>query len=142
MIKNLSPSRASQFKTCPKQFEYANVIKIQEPTNEVQAKGITIHTALESLYDKKPEERTVDNLHTIFRAAWNDVRNNDEYSHLFKTREDERAWGLDALNLLSNYFKLEDPKTIQPSEDAGNGLVQNGFLLHVDLRKKNKLPAA
>mgnify|MGYP003330711859 CR=1 FL=1 len=25
MIKNLSPSRASQFKTCPRQFKYANV---------------------------------------------------------------------------------------------------------------------
>ena len=116
MIKNLSPSRASQFKTCPKQFEYANVIKIEEPTNEVQAKGTTIHTALEILYDKKPEERTVDNLHTIFRAVWNDVRNNDEHSSLFETREDEREWGLDALNLLNNYFKLEDPTTIQPLE--------------------------
>ena len=116
MIKNLSPSRASQFKTCPKQFEYANVIKIEQPTNEVQAKGTTIHTALEILYDKRPEERTVDNLHTIFRAAWNDVRNNDEHSNLFETREDEREWGLDALNLLSNYFKLEDPKAIQPLE--------------------------
>ena len=116
MIKNLSPSRASQFKTCPKQFEYANVIKIEQPTNEVQAKGTTIHTALEILYDKRPEERTVANLHTIFRAAWNDVRNNDEHSNLFETREDEREWGLDALNLLSNYFKLEDPKAIQPLE--------------------------
>ena len=41
MIKNLSPSRASQFKTCPKQFKFANIDKIKEPTNEVQAKGTT-----------------------------------------------------------------------------------------------------
>ena len=34
MIKNLSPSRASQFKTCPKQFKFANVDKLKEPTNE------------------------------------------------------------------------------------------------------------
>ena len=38
MIKNLSPSRASQFKTCPKQFKFANIDKLKEPTNEVQAK--------------------------------------------------------------------------------------------------------
>ena len=57
MIKNLSPSRASQYKTCPKQFEFANVIKIKEPTNEVQAKGTTVHTALENLYDMKPDKR-------------------------------------------------------------------------------------
>ena len=47
MIKNLSPSRASQFKTCPKQYKFANVDKIIEPTNEVQAKGTTLHQALE-----------------------------------------------------------------------------------------------
>ena len=47
MIKNLSPSRASQFKTCPKQFKFANIDKIKEPTNEVQAKGTTVHEALE-----------------------------------------------------------------------------------------------
>ena len=47
MIKNLSPSRASQFKTCPKQFKFANVDKLKEPTNEVQAKGTTVHQALE-----------------------------------------------------------------------------------------------
>jgi CRISPR/Cas system-associated exonuclease Cas4 (RecB family) len=48
MIKNLSPSRASQFKTCPKQFKFANVDKLKEPTNEVQAKGTTVHQALET----------------------------------------------------------------------------------------------
>ena len=51
MIKNLSPSRASQFKTCPKQFKFANVDKLKEPTNEVQAKGTTVHQALEDLFD-------------------------------------------------------------------------------------------
>ena len=116
MIKNLSPSRASQFKTCPKQFEYANVMKIEEPTNEVQAKGTTIHTALEKLYDKDPKERTIDNLHNLFRSAWNEVRNNDEHSNLFKSKEEERKWGLDALSLLNNYFKLENPQQIKPLE--------------------------
>ena len=114
MIKNLSPSRASQFKTCPKQFEYANVIKIEEPTNEVQAKGTTIHTALEKLYDKEPKERTAGNLHNLFRSAWNEVRNNNEHSNLFKTKEEERKCGLDALSLLDNYFKLENPQKIKP----------------------------
>ena len=38
MIKNLSPSRASQYKTCPQQFKFANIDKIEEPTTPVQAK--------------------------------------------------------------------------------------------------------
>ena len=60
MIKNLSPSRASQFKTCPKQFKFSNVDKLKEPTNEVQAKGTTVHQALEDLFDLPKEERNVE----------------------------------------------------------------------------------
>ena len=69
MIKNLSPSRASQFKTCPKQFKFANVDKIKEPTTEVQAKGTTVHQALEDLYDLPKEERTPENLYNLFRSC-------------------------------------------------------------------------
>ena len=67
MIKNLSPSRASQFKTCPKQFKFANIDKIKEPTNEVQAKGTTVHEALEKIFDLPKEERNLENLHNLFR---------------------------------------------------------------------------
>ena len=63
MIKNLSPSRASQFKTCPKQFKFANIDKIKEPTNEVQAKGTTVHEALEKIFDLPKEDRNLENLH-------------------------------------------------------------------------------
>ncbi len=65
MIKNLSPSRASQFKTCPKQFKFANVDKLKEPTNEVQAKGTTVHQALEDLFDLPKEERSIEKLHNL-----------------------------------------------------------------------------
>ena len=116
MIKNLSPSRASQFKTCPKQFKFANVDKIKEPTTEVQAKGTTVHQALEDLYNLPKEERTAENLYNLFRNAWTKVRNNDEHANLFKTVEEEKEWGVDALKLLSNYLTLENPKEIEPLE--------------------------
>ena len=83
MIKNLSPSRASQFKTCPKQFKFANVDKLKEPTNEVQAKGTTVHQALEDLFDLPKEERSIEKLHNLFRDAWTKVRGNDEHHNLF-----------------------------------------------------------
>jgi len=116
MIKNLSPSRASQFKTCPKQFKFANVDKIKEPTTEVQAKGTTVHQALEDLYDLPKEERTPENLYNLFRSAWTKVRNDDEHVNLFQNVEEEKEWGVDALNLLSNYLTLENPEEIEPLE--------------------------
>ena len=116
MIKNLSPSRASQFKTCPKQFKFANIDKIKEPTTEVQAKGTTVHQALEDLYDLPKEERTPDNLYNLFRAAWTKVRSDDEHVNLFQNVEEEKEWGVDALNLLANYLTLENPQEIEPLE--------------------------
>ena len=116
MIKNLSPSRASQFKTCPKQFKFANVDKIKEPTTEVQAKGTTVHQALEDLYDLPKEERTSENLYNLFRNAWTKVRGNDEHVNLFQTLEEEKDWGVDALKLLANYLTLENPQEIEPLE--------------------------
>ena len=116
MIKNLSPSRATQFKTCPKQFKFSNVDKIKEPTNLVQAKGTTVHQALEDLYSLPSEERTSDTLYNLFRKAWSNVRGNDEHVNLFNSIEEEREWGQEGLNLLHNYLKLENPKTLEPLE--------------------------
>ena len=116
MIKNLSPSRASQFKTCPKQFKFSNVDKIKEPTNLVQAKGTTVHQALEDLYSLPSEERTSDTLYNLFRKAWSNVRGNDEHVNLFNSIEEEREWGQEGLNLLHNYLKLENPQTLEPLE--------------------------
>ena len=116
MIKNLSPSRASQFKTCPKQFKFSNVDKIKEPTNLVQAKGTTVHQALEDVYRLLREERTSDSLYNLFRKAWSNVRGNDEHVNLFNSIEEEREWGQEGLNLLHNYLKLENPQTLEPLE--------------------------
>ena len=116
MIKNLSPSRASQFKTCPTQFKFSNVDKIKEPTNLVQAKGTTVHQALEDLYSLPSEERTSDTLYNLFRKAWSNVRGNDEHVNLFNSIEEEREWGQEGLNLLHNYLKLENPQTLEPLE--------------------------
>ena len=116
MIKNLSPSRASQFKTCPQQFKYANVDKLKEPTNEVQAKGTTVHQALEDLFDLPQDERSIEKLHNLFRDAWTKVRGTDEYHNLFSSVEEERDWGIDGLKLLNNYMTIEDPTTFNPLE--------------------------
>lgn len=116
MIKNLSPSRASQYKTCPKQFKFANIDKISEPTTEVQAKGTTVHQALEDLFDLPKNDRTLEKLHDLFRNAWTKVRGNDDHFDLFDSVEEERDWGIDGLKLLNNYMTMEDPTSFEPLE--------------------------
>ena len=144
-IKNLSPSRASQFKTCPRQFKFSNIDKIKEPTNEVQAKGTTVHQALEDLFDLPSHERDINNLHNLFRKAWTKVRNNDDHYNLFDTVEEERKWGLDGLKLLNNYMSIEDPQSFEPLErerwvrGSIDDLNLRGILDRMDRNKNGKL---
>ena len=157
MIKNLSPSRASQFKTCPQQFKFANVDKLKEPTNEVQAKGTAVHQALEDLFELPKEDRDTEKLHKLFRTAWTKVRRTDEYHSLFSSVDEEREWGVDGLKLLNNYMSMEDPKSFDPLERERwvrgtiedlnlRGILdrmdrnQNGELIIVDY-KSGKAPA-
>jgi len=145
MIKNLSPSRASQFKTCPKQFKFANVDKLKEPTNEVQAKGTTVHQALEDLFELPKEDRNIENLHNLFREAWTKVRGTDEHHNLFSTVEEEREWGVDGLKLLNNYMTIEDPTSFDPLERERwvRGSIEDlnlrGILDRMDRNEKGEL---
>ena len=142
MIKNLSPSRASQYKTCPQQFKFANIDKIEEPTTDVQAKGILVHEALEEMYKLPPEDRPsiiskeeleeekdiIKNsekdsgpkskqLHDLFRNIFLDKRSSDEYVHLFVDKEKSIEFGKDSLKLLTNYLTMEDPKNVNSIEN-------------------------
>ena len=82
----------------------------------MQAKGTTVHQALEDLFDLEPEERNTEKLHNLFREAWTKVRGNDEHHNLFTSVEEEREWGLDGLKLLNNYMSIEDPTSFEPLE--------------------------
>ena len=39
-----------------------------------------------------------------------------EYPDLFASVEDEREWGLGSLQLLADYFTIEDPRSFEPDE--------------------------
>eukprot|EP00814_Leptocylindrus_danicus_P013680 CAMPEP_0116011566 /NCGR_PEP_ID=MMETSP0321-20121206/4638_1 /TAXON_ID=163516 /ORGANISM="Leptocylindrus danicus var. danicus, Strain B650" /LENGTH=382 /DNA_ID=CAMNT_0003480811 /DNA_START=286 /DNA_END=1434 /DNA_ORIENTATION=+ len=124
MPKSLSPSSAAEFKNCPQSYFFQYILKIKQPTTEALAKGTMCHTALEQLFDLKPADRTLETLHNLMRKAWAEARDAEPYNILFKTDngaedderdlEAERKWGTEALRLLSNYFKLEDPRHVKP----------------------------
>lgn len=114
-ITRLSPSRASDFKVCPQLFKYRAIDRLPEPTTIYQARGTTAHLALQRLFDLPAPQRTPEALFGLFRRAWVEVRD-DEYPELFGSVEEERAWGLESLELLANYFLVEDPRSFDPLE--------------------------
>lgn len=114
-LETLSPSRAGDFKHCPQLFKFRAIDRLPEPTTVYQARGTTAHLALQRLFDLPAEQRTPDTLFDLFRQAWTEVRD-DEFEGLFESVEDERAWGIESLSLLANYFAVEDPTSFDPIE--------------------------
>lgn len=145
VLETLSPSRASDFKTCPQLFKFRAIDRLPEPTTIYQARGTTAHLALERLYDLPGVEREPDRLFDLFREAWNEVRGEDEYRDLFASEEDEREWGIESMQLLANYFAIEDPRAITPdqreldmTEDL-DGIVIRGILDRIDREDDGRL---
>ena len=122
MPKALSPSAAAEFKNCPQSFFFQYILSIKQPPNSALAKGSMCHSALEQIFDLEPRERTLQHLQNLFRKNWSEVRLSDAYGPLFEKQngefeherdiDSERKWGNEALELLNNYYQLEDPRMI------------------------------
>lgn len=112
-LHSLSPSRAGDFKHCPQLFRFRAIDRLPEPPTPYQARGTASHLALQRLFDLPAPQRTPEALYDLFRRAWEEVRLT-EYPGLFSSIEEERAWGLESLQILANYFAVEDPSSFDP----------------------------
>jgi putative RecB family exonuclease len=109
---SLSPSKVVSFRDCALAFKYSVIDRIPEPPSEPACKGTLVHRALELLYGREPDDRTVESALIDLERAWDDVMSNDEYSSL--TLADPDAFRSSAQTLVRRYFELEDPRTITP----------------------------
>ncbi len=136
-LASLSPSRASDFKTCPQLFKFRALDRLEEPATTWQARGTTAHLALQQLFDLPPAERSPGALYDLFRRAWSSARD-DEYAGLFGDQDAEQEWGVESLTLLANYFGLEDPRTFDPLDreldvtEEVDGMTIRGILDRID----------
>lgn len=114
-LTSLSPSRASDFKTCPQMYKLRTIDKIPTEPSIHQARGTTAHLALERLFVEPAAERTPERLYDLFREAWAELKPT-EFPDLFTDVDEERTWGIDSLHLLADYFAMEDPSSFEPIE--------------------------
>jgi putative RecB family exonuclease len=145
-LETLSPSRAADFKACPRLFRFRAIEHLPEPTTVHQARGTTAHLALQRLFDEAPAERTPDRLFDLFRQAWTELRSDEEFAGLFPDLDEERAWGVSSLAVLANYFGLEDPTSFDPLDreldllqDFDGGITIRGILDRIDRRPDGRL---
>lgn len=137
-LETLSPSRAGDFKTCPQLFKFRAIERLPEPTSVYQARGTTAHLALQRLFDHPAADRTPELLFDLFRAAWTEMRGDEEFEALFPDTDDERQWGVESLELLANYFGIEDPTSFEPVDreldmlEDLDGITIRGILDRID----------
>lgn len=116
-VANLSPSRASDFKTCPRLYKFRHLEKIPSVPTPAQARGTAIHLALERLFDFPASDRHPDQLLELLETAWEETLDNEEYQDLFAGDPEGRDKYLrGSRKVAERYFRVEDPREIEPLE--------------------------
>lgn len=116
--QRLSPSRASDWMTCPRKFYYRSVLRLPDPPTPQTARGTAAHQVLEDLLDPDvpAEQRTEATALAMVRSAWEKVRGDQgEYYDLAPPgSENEQALLEFVEAAVRNYFRIEDPARIHP----------------------------
>ena len=136
----LSPSRAGDFMTCPLLYRFRVIDRIPEPPTTATARGTLVHAVLERLFDLPAAGRTPAAAQDMLLPEWTRLCADDELLAALITDEEERArFVADAASALRGYFKLEDPRRLEPAErewyvetSLPSGLKLRGYIDRVD----------
>jgi len=136
----LSPSRAADFMTCPLLYRFRVIDRIPEPPTTATARGTLVHAVLERLFDLPAASRTPDAAAEMLVPEWSRLCAADELLAALITDDEERSrFVADAASALTGYFKLEDPRRLEPAQREwyveaalASGLKLRGYIDRVD----------
>ncbi len=134
---SLSPSRASDFMTCPLLFRFRSIDRLPEEPSAAAVRGTLVHRALETLFDLPAAERTASAAADLVDRAFRELERDDPDSAATVRNGDD---GPDVTALLAAYFVLEDPQRLEPharelgvSAQLAETFEVRGFIDRVDL---------
>ena len=111
--RTLTPSKASDFTSCPLAFRFATIERRPQPASPHAVKGTLVHAALEGLFWNHPAgSRTPAAASHELGRAWQAVQSDPEFVELALAPEEAAEFRADAEELVSNYFRLEDPDAV------------------------------
>jgi putative RecB family exonuclease len=138
---SLSPSRASDFMSCPLLYRFRVIDRLPETPSIDAVRGSVVHKVLEHLFDEPAGDRTPARANLLLGPAWEElVAREPELADMFSPDTADLATWLDQCrDLLGRYFGLEDPRCLEPAEREvhvatrlGSGLVLHGYIDRVD----------
>ncbi len=118
VLGSLSPSRASDFRTCPLLYRFRTIDRLPERPTEAATRGTVVHAVLERLFDLPAAERTPAAATRLLGPEWARlVTAEPELTAMFGGDDGaEAGWLASAAELLRGYFTLEDPSRLEPAE--------------------------
>ncbi|MPZ61813.1 MAG: DUF2800 domain-containing protein [Propionibacteriales bacterium] len=142
VLGSLSPSRASDFMTCPLLYRFRVIDQLPEVPSPDAVRGTVVHSVLERLFSLPAADRTPERAAELLEPAWDDLRESEpELADLFGGEPSELGRWLDECRrLLHRYFTLEDPRRLEPAEREvyvetllESGLQLRGYVDRVDV---------
>src|SRR3954447_23289088 len=114
----LSPSRASDFMTCPLLYRYRTIDRLPEEPSADALRGTLVHKVLEDLFDLPAGTRTPEEGRDLLVPTWDALLEAElGLAALFSAEgPDVAEWLASCRVVLDRYFTLEDPRRLAPPE--------------------------
>jgi putative RecB family exonuclease len=104
----LSPSKVSAFRDCALAFRFSATDRLPEAPSVAATRGSLVHRALELLFCKSAQQRTMAQAMSALSAALEEFRTNPELLGLGLSDKDEAQFVAEAERLVRAYFELEN----------------------------------
>lgn len=152
----LSPSRAGDFMSCPLLYRFRVLDRLPERPSAAAARGTLVHAVLDRLFDLPAAHRTLDEATRLVEPEWQRLLAAEpELAALCAAEPAPEAgaggdsgaegsanpsgWLSGAAELLERYFRLEDPRLLEPAAREllvetvlDSGLTLRGYVDRLD----------
>ncbi len=142
VLGSLSPSRASDFMSCPLLYRFRTIDRLPEPPSPDAVRGTVVHKVLEDLFDLPAGDRTPVQAADLVQPAWEKVLEAEpQVAEMFGEEGPEiGSWLASCQESLGRYFALEDPTRLEPAEREAyvetllaSKLLLRGFIDRLDV---------
>ena len=118
VLGSLSPSRASDFRTCPLMYRLRTIDRLPEEPSPDAVRGTVVHKVLEDLFDLPAAHRTPEQAEAMVQQAWELVLDAEpSVAEMFVGDGPTiSTWLASCRERLRAYFDLEDPRHLEPAE--------------------------
>ncbi|MCM0618972.1 RecB family exonuclease [Nocardioides bruguierae] len=149
VVGALSPSRASDFLTCPLLYRFRSIDRLPEPSSPAQVRGTVVHKVLETLFDLPALERTPERAEALLAPAWEQLCAGDPgLAEVLEADggQDAVSWLAGCRQYLRRWFDLEDPTRLEPAERESyveavldSRLLLRGFIDRLDVAPDGRI---